>query len=69
MKNKEKKVDDITNRNKVLWTLTNKYDDKKIFEELVKEKFDEIGKLTDEINQIDLINILFQNQYLQKKIQ
>ena len=61
MKNKEKKVDDITNRNKVLWTLTNKYDDKKIFEELVKEKFDEIGKLTDEINQIDLINILFQN--------
>ena len=69
MKNKEKKVDDITNRNKVLWTLTNKYDDKKIFEELVKEKFDEIGKLNDEINQIDLINILFQNQYLQKKIQ
>ena len=61
MKNKEKKVDDITNRNKVLWTLTNKYDDKKFFEELVKEKFDEIGKLTDEINQIDLINILFQN--------
>ena len=44
MKNKEKKVDDITNRNKVPWALTNKYDDKKIFEELVKEKFDEIGK-------------------------
>ena len=59
MKNKEKKLDDITNRNKVPWALTNKYDDKKIFEELVKEKFDEIGKLNDEINQIDLINILF----------
>ena len=50
----------ITNQNKRLATLTNKVDNhknnyKKLFEELVKERFDEVKGLTNEINQNDLI--------------
>ena len=61
LKSKEKKqIDAITNQNKRLAALTNKDDDrkanyKKIFEELVKERFYEIKEFTDEINQNDLI--------------
>ena len=52
------------NESKRLPVLTNKDDDhkdncKKIFEKLVKERFDEIKELTNEINQNGL-NILFQ---------
>ena len=60
MKSKEKKQnDDITNQNKRLVALTNDDDHKcnykKIFEELVKERLNEIKELTNEINQNDLI--------------
>ena len=52
-----KEVDVITNLNKRLATLTNKDDykdnHKEIFQELVKERLDEIIELTDEINQND----------------
>ena len=49
-----------TNQSKRLATLTNKVDNhkdnyKKLFEELVKERFDEVKGLTNEINQNDLI--------------
>ena len=57
----KKQIDAITNQSKKLATLTNKDDDhednyKEIFEQLVKERFDEIKELTNEINQNDLIN-------------
>ena len=59
MKNKEKKIDAITNQNGRLEALTNKDDHKsihrEIFDKLVKEKFDEIKKLTDEIDHDGLI--------------
>ena len=60
MKSKERTIDAITKQNKRLAALTNKDDNhkdnyKKIFEELVKERFDKIEELTDEINQNDLI--------------
>ena len=50
----------ITNQSKRLATVTNKVDNhkdnyKKLFEELVKERFDEVKGLTNEINQNDLI--------------
>ena len=49
-----KQIDVITNQNKKLATLTNKDDHKdnyrETFEELVKERFNEIKKLTVEIN-------------------
>ena len=49
-----KLADDITNQNERLVALTNKDDHKdnykKIFEELVKERFDGIKELTDNIN-------------------
>ena len=71
MKIKEKKIDAITNQNKILEVLTNKDDDqkdnyKKIFEELVKERFDEIKELTDEINQNDL-KCYFKNKTSRKR--
>ena len=55
----KKQIDAIPNKNKRLVALTNKGDDhkgnyKEVFEELVKEKFDEIKELTNEINQNDL---------------
>ena len=53
-----KLADDITNQNERLVALTNKDDHKdnykKIFEELVKERFDGIKELTDNINKNDL---------------
>ena len=59
LKSKEKKqIDAITNYNKKLEALINKDGDhkgKEIFNELVKERFDTIIELTDEINQNDLI--------------
>ena len=50
----------ITNQSKRLATVTSKVDNhkdnyKKLFEELVKERFDEVKGLTNEINQNDLI--------------
>ena len=50
----------ITNQSKRLATVTNKVDNhkdnyKKLFEELVKERFDEVKGLINEINQNDLI--------------
>ena len=49
----------ITNQNERLEALTNKDDyksiDKKIFDEQVKEKFDEVKELTDETVYDDLI--------------
>ena len=55
----KKQTDAITNQNKRLDTLTNKGDHKSIYKEiigkLVKEKFDEIKKLSDKINNDDLI--------------
>ena len=54
-----KQIDTITNQNKRLAALTNKDDHqdnyKEIFEELVKERFDEIEELTNEINQNNFI--------------
>ena len=48
-----KKIDAITNQNKRLEALANKDDHKsihkEIFDKLVKEKFDEIKELTDEV--------------------
>ena len=53
-----KQIDAIINQNERLATLSIKDDHnnnfKKIFEELVKERFDETKELTDEINQNDL---------------
>ena len=53
-----KQIDAITNQSERLAALTNKdyHKDnyKEIFEELVKERRDEIKELTDEINQNDL---------------
>ena len=57
-----KQIDAITNLNERLVVLTNKDDHKDdhkniykdIFDKIAKEKFDEIKKLTDEINQNDL---------------
>ena len=53
LKSKEKKIDAITNQNKRLEALANKNDRKsiykEIFDQLVKEKFDEIKELTDEV--------------------
>ena len=59
LKSKEKKIVAITNQSKRLAALNNKDGDhkdnhKEIFEELVKERFDEIKELTNEINQNDL---------------
>ena len=55
----KKQTDAITNQNKGLEALTNKDDHKnvyeKIFDKLVKEKFDEIRELSDEIDYNDLI--------------
>ena len=56
----KKQIDAITNQSKKLAALTNKDHDhkdnyKEIFEELAKERFDEIKELTSEINQNDLI--------------
>ena len=52
-----KQVVAITNKSKRLAATTNKDDHKdnykETFEELVKERFDEIKELTDEINQND----------------
>ena len=54
-----KKVDAITNQNERSAALANKDDykddHKEIFEELVKERFDEIKESTDEINRNDSI--------------
>ena len=54
----KKQIDAITNQNKKLEALTNKdggHKDKEIFNELIKEIFDKIIKLTDEIKQNDSI--------------
>ena len=55
----KKQTDAITKQNKGLEALTNKDDHKnvyeKIFDKLVKEKFDEIRELSDEIDYNDLI--------------
>ena len=52
-----KQIDAITKQNKRLVALTSKDDHKdsykEIFEELVKERFDEIKELSDKINQND----------------
>ena len=49
-----KQIEAVTNKNERLADLTNKddykYNYKEIFEQLVKEIFDEIKELTDEIN-------------------
>ena len=54
-----KQIDIITNQNERLASSTDKndhkYNYKEIFEELVKERFDKMKDLTDEINQNDLI--------------
>ena len=54
-----KQINAITNQNERLVALTNKDDHKnsyeEIFEELVKERFDKIKELTDEINNGNLI--------------
>ena len=59
LKSKVKKIDSITNQNERPADLTNKGDHKEnykeIFEKPVKERFDEIKQLTDEINHDDLI--------------
>ena len=60
LKNKEKKpIDAITNKNGRLEALTNKDNHKsiykEIFDQLVKEKFDEMKELTYEIEHDDLI--------------
>ena len=56
---RKKQVDAITNQNKRLEALTNKDDHKsickKIFDNAVKERFDEVKELTDEIDYSDLI--------------
>ena len=56
---RRKQIDAIANQNEKLAALTNKDDHKdnykKVFEELVKGKFDELKELTDEINYDDLI--------------
>ena len=62
----KKKIYAITNQNKRLAALINKDDDhkdnyKKIFEELVKERFNEIKELTNEISKNDLIYYLKSN--------
>ena len=53
----KKQTDAITNQNKGLEALTNKDDHKniyeKIFDKLVKEKFDEIRELSDEIDYLN----------------
>ena len=55
----EKQIDAITDQKKRLETLSNKDDhksiDKKIFDRVVIEKFDEIKELTNEIDHDDLI--------------
>ena len=54
-------VDAITNQNERLAALTDKDDHednyKEIFEELVKEIFDEIKELTDETDEINLLMV------------
>ena len=65
MKNKtieeqwRKQIDAFTNQSKIIEVLTNKGDHesiyKEIFDKLIKERFDEIIELTNEINQNDLI--------------
>ena len=66
----KKQIDAITNQNERLVSLTNKDDHKgnifhkKIFEELVKERFDEIKELADEINQNDLKLILSEKRFM-----
>ena len=61
----KKQIDAITNQNERLKILTNKDDHKsiyrEIFDKIVKEKFDEIKKLTDEIDNNDLIYYLEKN--------
>ena len=47
---RKKQVNAITNQNKTLETLTNKNIYNEIFDKTVKEKFDEIRKLTNETN-------------------
>ena len=53
----KKQIDAITNQNKGLEALTNKDDHKsvykEIFDQLVKQKIDEIKELTDEIEHND----------------
>ena len=55
----KKQIDAITDQNKGLEALTNKDDHKsvykEVFDQLVKEKIDEIKELTDEIDHNDLI--------------
>ena len=56
---RRKQIDAFTNQNERLTALTNRHDHKdnykEIFKELVKERFDEIKELTDEINYNDSI--------------
>ena len=66
---KEKQIDAITNQEKKrLAALANKDDDpkdkyQKTFEDLVKERFDEIRELFDEINQKKLIYCFKSNTF------
>ena len=71
MKNKndwktwKKQIDAITNQNKRIEVLTKKNDHKSIYKEvfdkLVKERFDKIIELNNEINQNDLVYYLKDN--------
>ena len=65
-----KQIDAITNQNERLVALTNKDDHKhnykEICEEPVKERFDKMKELTEEINQNDLI-YYFKDNTLRKK--
>ena len=69
-KSKEENIDSITNQKGRLETLNNKDDHKdnykKISEKLLKERFDEITELTDEINKNDL-KYYFKGNILRKR--
>ena len=65
-----KQTDAIKSQNERIAALTNKDDHKdnykEIFEELVKGKFDEIRKLTDEITQNDLTHYFTGNTFIKR---
>ena len=66
-----KQIHAFTNQSKIIEVLTNKGDHKsiykEIFDKLVKERFDEIIELTNEINPNDLI-YYFKNNNVRKRL-
>ena len=64
---RKKLINAITNQNETLEALTNKNIYKEIFDKIVKEKFDEIRKLAEEINH-DYLTYNFKSDTAKKKI-